>query len=153
MAVSGRKRRIYLTKVEGEVTTYPWIAGETSNNLDISREVFGGGDKSDDWDDFFVGKGNWSGSASFNLSNEVSDEQIGLLTSLTAGDKVALFIGELVETEEGVFSLSDGIGGEAYITSISETNSDGSVSSRDISFQGNEEPTYTAAQEEYEPEE
>ena len=41
-----------------EVTTYPWIAGETSNSLDISREVFGGGDKSESWDSFFAGKGN-----------------------------------------------------------------------------------------------
>ena len=152
MAVSGRTRRVYLTKVEDEVTN-TWIAGETSNSLDISREVFGGGDKSESWDSFFAGKGNWNGSASFNLSNEASDEQIGLLTSLKAGDKVAVFVGDLVETEEDVFSLSDGIGGAAYITSISETNSDGSVSSRDISFQGDGEPSYTAAQEEYTPEE
>ena len=151
MAVSGRTRRVYLTKVEGEVTTYPWIAGETSNSLDISREVFGGGDKSKSWDSFFAGKGNWNGSASFNLSNKASDEQIGLLTSLKAGDKVVVFVGDLVETAENVFSLSDGIGGEAYITSISETNSDGSVSSRDISFQGDGEPSYTAAQVEYTP--
>jgi hypothetical protein len=152
MAVSGRTRRVYLTKVKGGVTTYPWIAGETSNSLDISREVFGGGDKSKSWDSFFAGKGNWNGSASFNLSNKASDEQIGLLTSLKAGDKVVVFVGDLVETAKNVFSLSDGIGGEAYITSISETNSDGSVSSRDISFQGDGEPSYTAAQVEYTPE-
>lgn len=142
MAKSGRERKIYLTTiVEGEgddhVTTNTWIAGETSNSLDISRETFGGGDKSSTWDDFFAGKGSWSGSASFNLDNSADAEQITLLDSLVAGTKVLLFIGELDEDE----AQSDGIGGTAIITSISETNADGSVSSRDISFQGDGTPS------------
>ena len=144
MAKSGRERKIYLTTiVEGDgeenpdVITNTWIAGETSNSLDISRETFGGGDKSSTWDDFFAGKGSWSGSASFNLDNSADQEQITLLTSLVAGTKVLLFIGELDEE----YAQSDGIGGTAIITSISETNADGSVSSRDISFQGDGEPS------------
>ena len=142
MAKSGRERKIYLTTIEdegevSEVITNTWIAGETSNSLDISRETFGGGDKSSTWDDFFAGKGSWSGSASFNLDNSADQEQITLLTSLVAGTKVLLFIGELDEDE----AQSDGIGGTAIITSISETNADGSVSSRDISFQGDGEPS------------
>lgn len=141
MAKSGRQRKIYLTTiVEGEGVdpeiTNTWIAGETSNSLDISRETFGGGDKSSAWDDFFAGKGSWSGSASFNLDNSADKEQITLLNSLVAGTKVLLFIGELDEND----AQSDGIGGTAIITSISETNADGSVSSRDISFQGDGTP-------------
>ena len=141
MAKSGRERKIYLTTIEDEgevyeVITNTWIAGETSNSLDISRETFGGGDKSSTWDDFFAGKGSWSGSAAFNLDNSADQEQITLLTSLVAGTKVLLFIGELDEE----YAQSDGIGGTAIITSISETNADGSVSSRDISFQGDGEP-------------
>lgn len=145
MAKSGRERKIYLTTiVEGEganpdVTTNTWIAGETSNSLDISRETFGGGDKSSTWDDFFAGKGSWSGSASFNLDNSADEKQITLLDSLVAGTKVLLFIGELDEND----AKSDGIGGTAIITSISETNADGSVSSRDISFQGDGTPSVT----------
>ncbi len=143
MAKSGRERKIYLTTIEEnedptpDVITNTWIAGETSNSLDISRETFGGGDKSSTWDDFFAGKGSWSGSASFNLDNSADEEQITLLDSLVAGTKVLLFIGELDEDE----AQSDGIGGTAIITSISETNADGSVSSRDISFQGDGEPS------------
>ncbi len=62
MAKSGRERKIYLTTIEEveegpDVITNTWIAGETSNSLDISRETFGGGDKSSTWDDFFAGKG------------------------------------------------------------------------------------------------
>lgn len=144
MAKSGRERKIYLTTiVEGQdddpVITNTWIAGETSNSLDISRETFGGGDKSSTWDDFFAGKGSWSGSASFNLDNSADAEQITLLDSLVAGTKVLLFIGEL----DGEGAKSDGIGGTAIITSISETNADGSVSSRDISFQGDGTPSVT----------
>ena len=145
MAKSGRERKIYLTTIvdggeEGpDVTTNTWIAGETSNSLDISRETFGGGDKSSTWDDFFAGKGSWSGSASFNLDNSADEKQITLLDSLVAGTKVLLFIGELDEDD----AQSDGIGGTAIITSISETNADGSVSSRDISFQGDGTPSVT----------
>jgi len=143
MAKSGRERKIYLTTIEEkedptpDVITNTWIAGETSNSLDISRETFGGGDKSSTWDDFFAGKGSWSGSASFNLDNSADEKQITLLNSLVAGTKVLLFIGELDEDEK----QSDGIGGTAIITSISETNADGSVSSRDISFQGDGTPS------------
>ena len=142
MAKSGRERKIYLTTIEEkeegpDVITNTWIAGETSNSLDISRETFGGGDKSSTWDDFFAGKGSWSGSASFNLDNSADEKQITLLDSLVAGTKVLLFIGELDEDSK----QSDGIGGMAIITSISETNADGSVSSRDISFQGDGTPS------------
>ena len=141
MAKSGRERKIYLTTIvdggeEPDVITNTWIAGETSNRLDITRETFGGGDKSSTWDDFFAGKGSWSGSAAFNLDNSADEEQITLLNSLVAGTKVLLFIGELDEE----YAQSDGIGGTAIITSISETNADGSVSSRDISFQGDGAP-------------
>lgn len=146
MAKSGRERKIYLTTIVDnedptpDVITNTWIAGETSNSLDISRETFGGGDKSSKWDNFFAGKGSWSGSASFNLDNSADEEQITLLNSLVAGTKVLLFIGELDEDEK----QSDGIGGTAIITSISETNADGSVSSRDISFQGDGTPSVVA---------
>ena len=145
MAKSGRERKIYLTTiVENEdptpdVITNTWIAGETSNSLDISRETFGGGDKSSIWDDFFAGKGSWSGSATFNLDNSADEGQIILLNSLVAGTKVLLFIGELDESGD----QSDGIGGTAIITSISETNADG-ISSRDISFQGDGTPSVVA---------
>jgi len=146
MAKSGRERKIYLTTIVDnedptpDVITNTWIAGETSNSLDISRETFGGGDKSSKWDNFFAGKGSWSGSASFNLDNSADQEQITLLNSLVAGTKVLLFIGELDKDEK----QSDGIGGTAIITSISETNADGSVSSRDISFQGDGTPSVVA---------
>ena len=130
MATSGRARKIYLSNEAG--TTNTWIAGEISNSLDISRETFGGTDKASLWDDFFAGKGSWSGSASFNLDNTSGGKQIALLNSIIAGDYVYLFVGELDKDEK----QSDGIFGKAIVTSVSESNADGSVSSRDISFQG-----------------
>lgn len=138
MAVSGRTRKIYLS-VEGGATN-TWIAGEISNSLDISRETFGGADKASLWDDFFAGKGSWSGSASFNLDNTAGGGQISLLNSIIAGTYVYLFVGELNGTAQ-----SDGIFGKAIVTSVSESNADGSVSSRDISFQGCGAPTKVPA--------
>lgn len=138
MAVSGRTRRIYLS-VEGGATN-TWITGEISNSLDISRETFGGADKSSLWDDFFAGKGSWSGSASFNLDNTAGGGQISLLNSIIAGTYVYLFVGELSGGAQ-----SDGIFGKAIVTSVSESNADGSVSSRDISFQGCGAPTKVPA--------
>ncbi len=138
MAVSGRTRKIYLS-VEGGATN-TWITGEISNSLDISRETFGGADKSSLWDDFFAGKGSWSGSASFNLDNTAGGGQISLLNSIIAGTYVYLFVGELSGGAQ-----SDGIFGKAIVTSVSESNADGSVSSRDISFQGCGAPTKVPA--------
>jgi len=138
MATSGRARKIYLS-VEGGATNN-WIAGEISNSLDISRETFGGTDKESLWDDFFAGKGSWSGSASFNLDNTAGGGQITLLNSIIAGTYVYLFVGELSGGAQ-----SDGIFGKAIVTSVSESNADGSVSSRDISFQGCGAPTKVPA--------
>lgn len=139
MAVSGRTRKIYLSVEEGSTNT--WISGEISNSLDISRETFGGADKTSLWDDFFAGKGSWSGSASFNLDNTAGGGQISLLNSIIAGTYVYLFVGEL----DGTGAQSDGIFGKAIVTSVSESNADGSVSSRDISFQGCGAPTKVPA--------
>ena len=135
MATSGRARKIYLSNEAGATNT--WIKGEISNSLDISRETFGGTDKESLWDDFFAGKGSWSGSASFNLDNTAGDGQILLLNSIIAGTYVYLFVGELGEGQ----AQGNGIFGKAIVTSVSESNADGSVSTRDISFQGCGAPT------------
>ena len=129
MAVSGRTRKIYLSSSDKATNT--WIVGETSNSLDISRETFGGGAKEDEWDDFFAGRGSWNASASFNLDNSADKNQISLLDSLIAGTKVYLFIGTVTAGAQ-----TEGVWGEALVTSVSESNADGSVSSRDVSFQG-----------------
>ena len=138
MATSGRARKIYLSVAGG--TTNTWITGEISNSLDISRETFGGTDKESLWDYFFAGKGSWSGSASFNLDNTAGGGQISLLNSIIAGTYVYLFVGELNGGAQG-----NGIFGKAIVTSVSESNADGSVSSRDISFQGCGAPTKVPA--------
>ena len=139
MAVSGRTRKIYLSSSDKSTNT--WIVGETSNSLDISRETFGGGAKEDEWDDFFAGRGSWTASASFNLDNSADKNQISLLNSLIAGTKVYLFIGTV--TSGG--TQTEGVWGEALVTSVSESNADGSVSSRDVSFQGCGAPTKVPA--------
>ena len=138
MATSGRARKIYLSVAGGATNT--WITGEISNSLDISRETFGGTDKASLWDDFFAGKGSWSGSASFNLDNTAGGGQISLLNSIIAGTYVYLFVGELNGGAQG-----NGIFGKAIVTSVSESNADGSVSTRDISFQGCGAPTKVPA--------
>ena len=138
MAVSGRTRKIYLSSSDKSTNT--WIVGETSNSLDISRETFGGGAKEDEWDDFFAGRGSWTASASFNLDNSADKNQISLLNSLIAGTKVYLFIGTVTAGAQ-----TEGVWGEALVTSVSESNADGSVSSRDVSFQGCGAPTKVPA--------
>ena len=138
MAVSGRTRKIYLSS--SDKLTNTWIVGETSNSLDISRETFGGGAKEDEWDDFFAGRGSWTASASFNLDNSANKNQISLLNSLIAGTKVYLFIGTVTSGAQ-----TEGVWGEALVTSVSESNADGSVSSRDVSFQGCGAPTKVPA--------
>ena len=59
-----------------------------------------------------------------------------MLQALVAGTKVKIFIGELADGEQ-----SDGVAGDALITSISESSEQDGIVSRDISFQGCGAPT------------
>lgn len=138
MAKAGKIRRIYLTTTSGEpaVTTNTWISGETSNSLNINRATIGFSDKSSEWDDFMAGKGSWDASANFNLDNSSTAKQKEMLQALVAGTKVKIFIGELADGEQ-----SDGVAGDALITSISESSEQDGIVSRDISFQGCGAPT------------
>lgn len=139
MAKAGKLTKIYVTTIstgETPVTTNTWIAGELSNSLSMNMGTVGYSDKASAWEDFFALKGNWDASASFNLDNSASGQQKSLLQSFVAGTKVKIFIGELSEGAQ-----SDGIGGEAIITAVSQSSDQDGVVSRDISFQGCGAPT------------
>jgi predicted secreted protein len=138
MAVkSGNARRIYLTVGSGNGTD-TWIAGEQSNSVDLNNNAIDASDKSTEWDQFISGNKNWTANGTFNLDNSASQQQKTLLQSLVSGAKVKLFIGELTGSGSG---RSDGIAGEAIISTISETAERNGIVSRQVTFQGTGAPT------------
>lgn len=87
-------------------------------------------DKSSQWKQFVPGmKG---GTAEVTVFADSSDKgQTSLLKSLFKGDKVFCFIGELGESN----SPTEGDIFEAYVSSISTPNENGSLVTRSVSLQ------------------
>lgn len=138
MATAGITRKIYITTTVSNATTNTWIAGEISNSIDLSDSTIDVSDKDSAWDAFISGQKSWSASAEFNLDNASTGKQKELLQSLVAGTQVKIFIGIVSGTTP---AQTDGIAGDAYIESISESAERGGVVSRSISFKGTGAPT------------
>ena len=129
MATHGNKRKMYLT-TSGGASTYTWLAGEQSNNLNLDSEMLEATDKSSVWKQYVPGmKG---GTAEVTVfADESSMAQTSLLKSLFKGDKVFCFIGELGSGN----TPAEGETFEAYVSSISTPAENGSLITRSISLQ------------------
>ena len=140
MVKSGNKHRVYLTTTTGSgsgaANTDTWIAGEQSNSVDYNNNAIDASDKSTEWDQYISGNKNWTASATFNLDDTASSGQKTLLQSLISGAKVKIFVGEVVNN-----ARSEGMGGEAIITAISQTAERNNILSRTVTFQGTGAPT------------
>lgn len=129
MATHGNKRKMYLTTSSGE-KSYTWLTGEQSNNLNLEAEMLESTDKSSQWKQFVPGmKGGTAEVTVFADSDDTG--QTSLLKSLFKGDKVFCFIGELGESN----SPTEGDIFEAYVSSISTPNENGSLVTRSVSLQ------------------
>jgi predicted secreted protein len=129
MATHGNKRKMYLTTAASG-STYAWLAGEQSNNLNLDSEMLEATDKSSQWRQYVPGmKG---GTAEVTVfANNTDAGQISLLKSLFKGDKVFCFVGELGSNN----TPSEGETFEAYVSSISTPAENGSLVTRSISLQ------------------
>jgi len=136
MAQNGTDWRVYLSVTQGSTTTDTVIAGETKANIEFSVNSIDTSDKSSAWDSFMAGSKSWKASATFNLDNSATAKQKDLLTSLTAGTPVNIFVGKLSSS-----SRTEGHAGAAIIESISETYERNGVITREVSFKGTGAPT------------
>ena len=130
MAELGNIRRFYLgTALSGE--TWTWLAGEQSNSFNLTAESIEVSDKSTEWQQFISGKKGATATVTVFTDDTASGPQHDMISALTNGENVFCFIGKLASSGN---TPTEGDAFEAIITSISDTNDQGSVASRQISL-------------------
>ena len=128
-AILGNKNKFYV-KIE-TATTYTWLTGEQSNNVNRTQEAIEVSDKSTDWAQFIGGKKGATIDATIFADNSDTAQQ-EVLKGLYNGTKVKFFVGQLGTGTNP--TPSDGEVGEAVVTAIGDTNDFGAVSTRNVSL-------------------
>lgn len=128
--ILGNARKCYVTTAAGTFTPAAanWLTGEVSNSINLNGNLVETSDKSSSWQTFLQGiKG---ATATVTVHADSSDSnQTAILTALTAGTVVKVFVGSL--------SPASGYAFEALVASVDETNDNGSVASRTINLTAN----------------
>ena len=139
-AILGNKNKFYV-KI-GTATTYTWLTGEQSNNVNRTQEAIEVSDKSTAWAQFIAGKKGATIDATIFADNSDTAQQ-EVLKGLYNGTKVKFFVGQL--STDTTPAPSDGEVGEAIVTAIGDTNDFGAVSSRNVSLTVDGELTHYPA--------
>lgn len=135
-AKMGHSRKVYLTdevvsSAATGVAEDDWVTGETTNSVNLNGNLIEVSDKSSGaWQKFISGVKGATIDVNVNVF-DTDEKQKQLLASFFAGQKVFVFVGDL--------SSKTGYACEALISSISETNDNGAVSTRSISLTANGE--------------
>lgn len=108
-----------------------WLAGEQSNSFNRTANPIEVTDKSIVWQQFISGVRGATASVTVYADDTVGLPQDTLLESFATGLKVKCFVGEIDSTGVDPVIVS-GDAFEAVITSISDTNNNNEVASRDI---------------------
>lgn len=124
MAQLGNVNKFYI-KIS---STWTWLTGEQNNSFNRTAEAIEVSDKSTEWAQFIAGKKGATAEVTIFADNS-NAAQKNVLSAFASGSEVDVFIGELSTN-----SPSSGDVFKAIITSISDTNDFGAVSSRSISL-------------------
>ena len=130
MAQLGNERRVYIVTGTSSLT-YTWLTGEQTNSYNRTAEAIETSDKSTVWAQFLTGKLG----ATLEVTVYVDDtnaQQKAVLQALHNGATVRAFVGVITGTGSSQSLAGELI--EAVITAISDTNDNGSVSTRNISL-------------------
>lgn len=137
MAQLGNERRVYIVTGTG-IGTFTWLTGEQTNSYNRTAEAIETSDKSTVWAQFISGKRG----ATLEVTVYVDDtnaQQKAALAALHNGDEIKVFVG--AEETSGNDTVYRGEMFFAIVTAISDTNDNGSVSTRNISLTANGEPS------------
>ena len=121
MAENGNKYKVYLTTAKGS-GTFTWIAGETSNNLSLSRTMIEKSDKSSLFADFIAGRMSGTATVTVNLDESATDSQRAMLSSFYNGEKLFCFIGEVADN-----APANGTAFEALVSGLDRENPDDAI--------------------------
>ena len=142
MAVLGNTRRVYI--VTGTSTlTYTWLAGEQTNTFNRTAEAIETSDKSTVWAQFISGKRGATAEVTVYTDDTSTEPQHTALSALHNGQVVKVFIGTLSTASSPAPTAGDVF--EAIITAISDTNDQGTVSTRSLSLTATGAVTHTPA--------
>lgn len=94
MAYNGNSRKVYLTDGLG-TGTFVWVAGETSSNLNLSRNMIEVADKSSQASDYMAGRLSGTASVTVNLDDSATTSQRKMVNNFYNGQKLFVYQGEL----------------------------------------------------------
>ena len=139
MAVLGNERKVYLNLQDSGVpSASAWIAGELNNSFNRTAEGIDTSDKSTEWEQFLSGKKGATAEVTVYLDDLSDGPQCRALEALYEGNgMVRVFVGRngsSAQRRGDVFS--------AIVTSVSDANDNGSVSTRTISLTATGEVTH-----------
>lgn len=97
MAENGTKRKAYLTTSKGN-GTFTWVAGETSSNLSLQRNMIESSDKGSEFADFLAGRMSGTASVTVNLDDSATTSQREMVKAFHNGQKLFVFLGEVTGT-------------------------------------------------------
>lgn len=141
MAELGNNRRCYIVTGTNPLT-YTWLSGEQTNSFNRTAEAIEISDKSTVWAQFISGKKGATADVTV-YTNDSDTQQTAALTALHNGTKVKVFIGTLSTGSSPAPTQGDLF--EAVVTSISDTNDNGTVSTRAMSLTASGAVTHTPA--------
>lgn len=135
-AMLGNARKFYVGSAAGNpaTITYAWLVGEQSNNFNLNGNPVETSDKGSKWQKFIQGILGATADVTVFADDE-DTQQKALIDALYAGDKILCFVGIL-----GTTAPSAGFAFQAVINTISDTNDNGSVSTRALSLTVDGEP-------------
>lgn len=94
MAENGNGRKVYLTTGIG-TGTFTWVAGETSSNLSLQRNMIETSDKSSEHATFIAGRQSGTASVTVNLDDSATTIQRKMVESFHNGQSIFVFQGEV----------------------------------------------------------
>lgn len=113
MAKNGNSNKVYLTSALG-VAPYTWVAGETSSNISLQRNMIETSDKASMFAEFVAGRFSGTASVTVNLDETATDSQREMVKAFYNGEKIFVFQGELSDNT----TPSSGTAYEALISGL-----------------------------------
>lgn len=138
MAYNGNKRKVYLTDGKGS-GSFVWVAGETSSNLSLQRNMIETSDKRSDHADFIAGRMSGTSSVTVNLDDTATESQRKMIGALYNGQRIFVFQGEISGDGAGATPVN-GTAYEALVSGLDRDFPDDAVVTATFNLQVCGEP-------------
>lgn len=136
MVANGNKRKVYLTDGKG-TGTFTWVAGETSSNLSLQRNMIETSDKNSIHATFLAGRQSGTASVTVNLDDSATDSQRKMVKAFHDGQTIFVFHGEVGTDGK---TPSNGTAYEALISGLDRDYPDDAVVTATFNLQLTGEP-------------